>query len=120
MLNLCCPLIRFTHVPPALMSGRKCVSISLVAKKLVLRVSSAWTGNGVVSATKKTDRINPGWFQMRTLPKIHSSEHTFESYCGIVDENIHSSVLLFKVGGSGGDALHIVDVQLVKHGGQSL
>ena len=53
-------MISFTHVPPALMSGRKCVSISLVAKKLVLRVSSAWTENGVVSATKKRERIHPG------------------------------------------------------------
>lgn len=57
MLSLCCTLISFTHIPPALMSGKKCVSISLVAKKLVLRVSSAWTENGVVSATKKTERI---------------------------------------------------------------
>lgn len=48
------------HLPPALMSGRKCVSMSLVAKKLVFRVSSACTGNGVVSATGNTERIEPG------------------------------------------------------------
>lgn len=40
-------------LPPALMSGRKWVSMSLVAKKFVLRVTSAWIVNGVVSATEE-------------------------------------------------------------------
>lgn len=62
------PLSCSDHLPPALMSGRNCVSMSLVAKKLVFRVSSAWTGNGVVSAAGNTERICPGRFY--TLPKM--------------------------------------------------
>lgn len=45
---------------------------------------------------------------------------TFKCYPGIIDEDVHSSILLFKEGGSGGDAVHVVDVQLVEHRLQSL
>lgn len=45
---------------------------------------------------------------------------TFECYPGIIDEDVHSSILLFKEGSSGGDAVHVVDVQLVEHRLQSL
>lgn len=94
--------------------------MSLVAKKLVFRVTSAWIGNGVVSATEKTERIDPGGFQPHALPKMSPRKHTFEGYRSIIDENIHSSVLLFKVRSSSGDALPVIDVQLVKHGSQPL
>lgn len=50
---------------------------------------------------------------------------TFERYPSVVYEDVHPSVLLFEVSSSGGDALLVVDVQLVElclqpFGGQRL
>ena len=42
---------RNASLPPALMIGRKWVNMSLVAKKFVLSVTSAWIARGVLSAT---------------------------------------------------------------------
>lgn len=45
---------------------------------------------------------------------------TFECYRSVIDEDVHSCVFLFEKLGGGFDAVQIVDVQLVKHGLQSL
>ena len=45
---------------------------------------------------------------------------TFERYPGVIDEDVHSSILVFEESSSGDDAVQVVDVQLVKHGLQSL
>lgn len=49
----------FCSVPLALTMGRKWVNMSLVAKKLVFRVTSAWTANGAGSAT--------GWMERKEV-----------------------------------------------------
>lgn len=51
---------------------------------------------------------------------IYHCNPTFEGDAGVVDEDVHSSIVAFKVGSSGSDAVHVVDVQLVKLGRQSL
>ena len=51
---------------------------------------------------------------------IQQMNPTFERYPGVIDEDVHSSILVFEESSSGDDAVQVVDVQLVKHGLQSL
>lgn len=58
------------------MIGRKWVNMSLVAKKFVLRVTSAWTANGAGSAPEGSKRERESWHDavvfFLTDPLIHS------------------------------------------------
>lgn len=51
---------------------------------------------------------------------IHQWYSTFERYPGVIDEDVHAAVLLLEEGSGGGDAVEVVDVQLLKRGLQPL
>lgn len=51
---------------------------------------------------------------------IYQWYSTFERYPGVIDEDVHAAVLLLEEGSGGGDAVEVVNVQLLKRGLQPL